>query len=314
MKTPLVVIIITSTFPIESFPEVSQMLSLIAWGAPILATIILSLLFFTDKNKNFSERFQELRRTLGKLLFDVLIISHLLLWIVPFHGLLIIFSIIFPQVINKDQRESWSLNYKPKSFFIASWLFLILIFALIPVASPDSPDLWEEPIIVDDPRVSFWPAASQNVWLLDRDLDSPVVVTILHQRIPATFCPWKVGTSTSWIVETLHIDEARLEETAIRLGLDPDNFRLEKLNSESNHNYRNSDGSIDISLTVSKRKIITDFPFENTVVGELITIYKGEWGGELWAITVTQMGSSSSHDPWAEEIILEWLEFRANSH
>lgn len=314
MKTPLVVKIIASTFRIESFPVVNQMLSLIAWGVPIFVTIIISLLFFTDKNKKIFERFHDLRKNLGKLLFDVLIISHVLLWVIPFNGLIILFGIIFPQLIDKEQRRNWALNYKNKTFFVASWLFLILICALIPVTSPGSPEIWEDPIIVDDSRVSFWPASSQNVWVLDRDLDSPVVVTILNQRMPGTFCPWKVGTSTSWIVETLHIDQARLEETAIRLGLDPDNFRLEKFDSESDHNYRNSDGSIDILLTVSKRKIITDFPFENTVVGELITVYQGEWGGELWAITVTQMGSSSSNDPWAEEIILEWLEFRANSN
>ncbi len=65
---------------------------------------------------------------------------------------------------------------------------------------------------------------------------------------------------------------------------------------------------------VSKRQIITDFPFENTVVGELITAYQVDWGGELWVITVTQIGNSNSNDPWAEEIILEWLEFRTNSN
>ena len=310
MKTPLIVIIITSPFPIELFPEVSQMLSFVAWGVPICLTLLIVFFIFTEKKKNFSERIQELRNKLGKLLFDVVIILHILLWVIPFHGILIVFGIIFPQLVNKEQRESWKSQRKPRSIFIAVWFLLILICALIPVSNPGSPTGWEEPIIVDDSRVSYWPASSQNVWLLDRDLDSPVVVTILHQRIPATFCPWKVGTSTSWLVETLHIDESRLEETAIRLGLDPDNFRLEKIDSEPNHNYRNSEGSIDITLSVSKRKIITDFPFENTVVGELITVYKVDWGGELWAITVTQMGTSSNNDPWAEEIILEWLEFK----
>ena len=310
MKTSLIVIILTSPFPIESFPEDSQMLNLIAWVVPICFTITITLLLFTERRGSISERLHELRIKLGKLLFDVLIISHLFLWVIPFHGLLIVFSIFFPQLANNEQRESWKSNYKPRSFFIGIWLYLILICALIPVTNPGSPDGWEDPIIVDDSRVFFWPASSQNVWLLDRDLDSPVVVTILHQRVPATFCPWKVGTTTSLIVEMLHIDKARLEETAIRLGLDPENFRLEKINSESEHNYRNSNGSIDITLTVSKRKIITDFPFENTVVGELITVYKADWGGELWAITITQIGSSSSNDPWAEEIILEWLEFK----
>tara|TARA_X000000368_G_scaffold417866_1_gene415530 strand:+ start:4716 stop:5657 length:942 start_codon:yes stop_codon:yes gene_type:complete len=313
MKTPLIVIIITSPFRIGLFPEDSQMLSLVAWGIPICLTLLIVFFIFTEKNKKFSERFEELRTSLGKLLFDVLIMLHILLWIIPFHGILILFGIIFPQLVNKEQREGWKSNRKSRSIFIVVWFVLILICALIPVSNPGSPNGWEEPIIVDDSRVSYWPASSQNVWLLDRDLDSPVVVTILHQRIPATFCPWKVGTSTSWIVETLHIDESRLEETAIRIGLDPDDFRLEKIDSEPNHNYRNSDGSIDITLSVSKRKIITDFPFENTVVGELITVYKVDWGGELWAITITQMGSSSSNDPWAEEIILEWLEFKSSS-
>ena len=210
--------------------------------------------------------------------------------------------------------QSWSLKYKPRSFFLGIWLVLILMSASIPVSNPDTPNEWDEPIIIDDERVSFWPASSQNVWLLDRNLDSPAVVTVLHQRVPATFCPWLVDYSTSFIVETLHIDEARLEETAIRLGLNPDDFRLEKINSESQHRYKNSDQSIDVSLVVSKRKIITDFPFENTVVGELITAYQVDWGGELRVITITQIGNSNSNDPWAEEIILEWLDSRVDSN
>ena len=286
------------------------MLSLVAWGVPIFFTIIITLLIFTEKNQKIIERIHELRNTIGKLLFDVLLISHLLLWVLPFHGLLVIFSIIFPQLVNSDQRNSWPSNLYPRSSFIAIWLFLILICALIPVTTPGSPNNWEEPIIINDERVSYWPASSQNVWLLDRDLDSPVIVTILHQRIPATFCPWSVGISTSLIVEIFHIDESRLEETAIRLGLDPEDFRLKKIQSESEHNYRNSNGSIDETLTTSKRQIITDFPFENTVVGELVTIYQVDWGGELWAITITRMGTSNTQDPWEEEIIIEWLEYR----
>jgi len=291
------------------------MLSLVAWIIPIFFTSILSFLLITDKKNNFKSRFDELREVLGKSLFDILLISHFLLWIVPLNGLLILFGFILPpQVINKKQRESWSLKYKPRSFFLGIWLVLILMSASIPVSNPDTPNEWDEPIIIDDERVSFWPASSQNVWLLDRNLDSPAVVTVLHQRVPATFCPWLVDYSTSFIVETLHIDEARLEETAIRLGLNPDDFRLEKINSESQHRYKNSDQSIDVSLVVSKRKIITDFPFENTVVGELITAYQVDWGGELRVITITQIGNSNSNDPWAEEIILEWLDLRVNSN
>ncbi|MAO69789.1 MAG: hypothetical protein CL983_01750 [Euryarchaeota archaeon] len=291
------------------------MLSLVAWIIPIFFTSILSFLLITDKKNNFKSRFDELREVLGKSLFDILLISHFLLWIVPLNGLLILFGFILPpQVINKKQRESWSLKYKPRSFFLGIWLVLILMSASIPVSNPDTPNEWDEPIIIDDERVSFWPASSQNVWLLDRNLDSPAVVTVLHQRVPATFCPWLVDYSTSFIVETLHIDEARLEETAIRLGLNPDDFRLEKINSESQHRYKNSDQSIDVSLVVSKRKIITDFPFENTVVGELITAYQVDWGGELRVITITQIGNSNSNDPWAEEIILEWLDSRVDSN
>ncbi|MAK04751.1 MAG: hypothetical protein CMA03_02545 [Euryarchaeota archaeon] len=292
-----------------------EMLGLLAWIIPIFFTFSLSLLFFTTKNKGFKSRINELRQKLGKLLFDILLISHFLLWLVPFHGLLILVGLILPsQILDKKQRNSWSLNSKPRTFFIGMWLVLILICALIPISTPGNPNEWEDPIIIDDQRVSFWPASSQNVWLLDRNLDSPAVVTVLHQRIPGTFCPWLADYSTSLFVETLHIDESRLEETAIRLGLDPDDFRLKKIDSESKHTYKNSEGTVDISLMVSKRQIITDFPFENTVVGELITAYQVDWGGELWVITVTQIGNSNSNDPWAEEIILEWLEFRTNSN
>ena len=216
------------------------MLSLVAWIIPIFFTLIVSFLLITDKKNTFKLRIKELREILGKPLFDILLISHFLLWVVPFNGLLILFGLILPsQVINKKQRESWSSNYKSRTFFLGIWLVLILMSASIPVSNPNTPNKWNEPIIIDDERVSIWPASSQNVWLLDRNLDSPAVVTVLHQRVPATFCPWLVDYSTSLIIETLHIDESRLEETAIRLGLNPDDFRLEKINSESQHTYKN---------------------------------------------------------------------------
>ncbi len=291
------------------------MLSLVAWIIPIFFSFLLTLLLFTHNNKGLKLRINELREILGKLLFDILLISHILLWVVPFNGLFIFISFILPsQVIDKKQRDSWSSKYKPRTFFLGLWLILILLCASIPISDPGTPNEWGDPIIVDDERVSFWPASSQNVWLLDRNLDSPAVVTVLHQRVPATFCPWLVDHSTSFIVETLHIDESRLEETAIRLGLNPDDFRLEKINSESKHTYKNSEETVNLSLVVSKRQIITDFPFENTVVGELITAYQVNWGGELQVITVTQIGNSNSNDPWAEEIILEWLELGVDSN
>ena len=291
------------------------MLSLVAWIIPIFFSFLLTLLLFTHKNKGLKLRINELREILGKLLFDTLLISHILLWVVPFNGLFIFISFILPsQVIDKKQRDSWSSKYKPRTFFLGLWLILILLCASIPISDPGTPNEWGDPIIVDDERVSFWPASSQNVWLLDRNLDSPAVVTVLHQRVPATFCPWLVDHSTSFIVETLHVDESRLEETAIRLGLNPDDFRLEKINSESKHTYKNSEETVNLSLVVSKRQIITDFPFENTVVGELITAYQVNWGGELQVITVTQIGNSNSNDPWAEEIILEWLELGVDSN
>jgi hypothetical protein len=260
-----------------------EMLSLVAWIIPIFFSFLLTLLLFTHNNKGLKLRINELREILGKLLFDILLISHILLWVVPFNGLFIFISFILPsQVIDKKQRDSWSSKYKPRTFFLGLWLILILLCASIPISDPGTPNEWGDPIIVDDERVSFWPASSQNVWLLDRNLDSPAVVTVLHQRVPATFCPWLVDHSTSFIVETLHIDESRLEETAIRLGLNPDDFRLEKINSESKHTYKNSEETVNLSLVVSKRQIITDFPFENTVVGELITAYQVNWG---WRIT-----------------------------
>ena len=290
------------------------MLGIIVWLIVLPTTFFLSLLIFTNKNSSFRNRYFELRNKLGKLFFDFFILLYLLIWIIPYNGLIIFIGIIFSHLFEKKYLDESKSSLSPKIFFTTSSFFLLIICAFIPVSVPESPIDWEDPIVYDDSRVNYWPASSQSVWLLDRDLDSPVVVTVLHQRVPGTICPWKVDMFTSWFVESLHIDEKRLEETALSLGLDPENFRLENVKSEGSHLYRNLDSTIEETLTVSKRKIITDFPFSDTVVGELITVYKADWGGELWAITITQVGSYGSIDPWAEEIILEWLEFRINSN
>lgn len=290
------------------------MLGILIWLIVLATSILFSILIYTDKNKSIINRFHELRILVGKLFFDFFIFLYFIIWIIPYQGLLIILGLCVFQFFDYKHKDYSNKTSRPRLVFISSWFLLLMICAFIPVSVPESPTIWEDPIVVEDSRVNFWPSSSQNVWLLDRDLDSPVVVTVLHQRIPGTFCPWKVGTFTSWYVESLHIDEKRLEETALRLGLDSDNFRLEKVESEKTHVYRNLDNTIEETLTVSKRKIVSDFPFPDTVIGDLITVYKVNWGGELWAITITQMGSSGNIDPWSEEIILEWLEFRVDSN
>ena len=72
------------------------MLSLVAWIIPIFFSFLLTLLLFTHNNKGLKLRINELREILGKLLFDILLISHILLWVVPFNGLFIFISFILP--------------------------------------------------------------------------------------------------------------------------------------------------------------------------------------------------------------------------
>ena len=82
------------------------MMSLLIWLGILVTTLVFSLLFFTDRTKKIKIRISDLRTLIGTLLFDLLIISHFLFWVIPYHGFLIIISLFTTQLGIKGQREN----------------------------------------------------------------------------------------------------------------------------------------------------------------------------------------------------------------
>lgn len=282
------------------------MYSLLVWGIPLAGALALAMLLAMRSQTGILS-LKTGRELVGPHLFDTLVKLHLFLWVMPFSGLLILPFLAVSQLIDSRARDSWRTEPRPKAAFVSVWLLILLACATLPFSSFEAPSEWGEPLVVDDTSTPFWPTTEQKVWLLDRDQSSPIVVTVMHKRLPATFSAWGTAEFSAWATEVFDMDESRLSETARQLGVDAEDFELIDIESEGHHRYRSADGAIDVDLSAARRNIVTDFPFDGTVVGELVTIYVPQWGGEMWVLTITRSSSSSEVDPWAESIMLEWL-------
>lgn len=282
------------------------MLSVVSWSIPLAIAIGYAMVQHQSASGD-PLSMQKGRAHIGSQLFDTIVVLHLALWLIPFNGALALIVLTASQLFDSEKRTEWKAEPRLKAGFVAIWLVCLLAAALIPASAVEAPEQWGVALIQADENAPRWPATEQQVWLLDRGQATPVIVTVMHQRLPLTYTAWGTAEFAAWATEALDIDESRLSETARQLGVKQEHFELRDIESEGKHRYRSAAGDIDMDLTASRRQVITNFPFDGTVVSDLVTIYVPEWGGEMWAITITRTPAASAVDPWAEDIMLEWL-------
>ena len=278
--------------------------ALLGWIIPFIVLImahwILGLNVGEDE-QNLSSALVNGISKIGKGFSKSIMIFHTLLWIAPISGLLWIVGFVTGSFARSEWRIKWKEHARPRSILVAVWLSSFLIVGFLPTSTPIGSPEWGDALSTENSEAPFWPSSEQYIWIVDSS-----VVAITHQTIPAHPCPIGTGEFISWVIETFELDEDRIKQIIEQLPqTPPDLFHLDTIPSEGNHRYKSVDGSIDVELVVSRRKVISEFPIDGIPVAEMITIYHPILGGEMQMLTVTQL--YGTEDPWAEDVVLDWL-------
>ena len=276
----------------------------LGWVIPFIVLVMGHWIIGLNTGKKEQDPYSAILNGISKIgngFSKSIMVFHTLLWIMPYSGAIWIIGFLSGTVIKKDWRIYWKKFAKPRSILIAIWLSSFLIVGFLPTSSPTGSPEWGDALSKENEDAPFWPSSEQYIWVVDSS-----VIAITHQNIPAHICPYGTGEYISWVIETFELDEYRVKQVVERLpSTSSDLFHLETVPSEGKHRYKSVDGTIDQELIVSRRNVVSDFPIEGIIVAEMITTYRPTWGGEMQMLTITQL--YGTEDPWAEEIVLEWL-------
>jgi len=206
-------------------------------------------------------------------------------------------------------------SQKIRTAMVSTAIASLLLSGFIPVSQPLGPSAWGEPLLSDNPNAPFYPNSEQLVWVLTQPELAAVSITTV--RTPWTANPFAGEMAIQFMIEVTGADKTRmhasiegLNERSSKVYINPDIFELVDIDSEDTHRYKR--GDIDQTMTVKRQQIVLDIELPLiTLKAEVLTVMEADWGGEAMLLTIIRPGLSEIHDVWAEDIVLEWLESRA---
>jgi hypothetical protein len=232
-----------------------------------------------------------------------LIGAQALLWVIPF-GIwgvfagFTIFSLAGATYV-AEQRTEWKQRAKPRALALALLLSIHLIAGYMPTSEPIGAQEWGQPLLTESENSPAWPASAQHTWLLN---DGTIVV-VTHMQVPGTLNPWFVGEAVNGFSEVSGAKEARFQESvALMEGwIGEDAFRLQPIHTGVRHDYNGQ------SLLYTHDEIVLDW-FGTRSSGEMITVFRPTWGGEVQMLSVIKAGSGPFvGNPGAQTYALDWL-------
>jgi hypothetical protein len=232
-----------------------------------------------------------------------LLVSLAFLWFIPLGiwTVLVVFLLysVISAVRSQQQRREWSQRSKSRVLAIVFILAIQLMAAFIPPNMPIGGEVWGKPISQEAIDPPPWPASEQYIWVL---WDGTIVVET-HVQVPGVLNPWFAETGVEGFAEVSGVKEARFQE-AVSLMDDwtgPNAFVLSPIHGGLSHDYGGQ------KLLFTHDDIMLDllgmFPS-----GEMITVWKPNWGGEMHLLTVIKMGPDPFlGNPGAQSYVEDWL-------
>lgn len=206
---------------------------------------------------------------------------------------------------NVDERAEWRIRWKPRALLSIGVVIGVLLTGFVGVSTPVGAAAWGPAQRTENPDAPAWTASSQHLWV---ELDGTVLV-VNHVRMPGVLNPMGAGTMALWTLEVTGMDELRLKQAIEELpgpSTQADYFSLETQSNGQTHDY----GGTELPYTIKHVKVDL---FGERTGAHMVTVAKGEWGGEVRLLTVIKPvvpGTEApfSHDPWASAEVIAWLE------
>ena len=231
-------------------------------------------------------------------------IGVVLLWIIPW-GLFVIAPLVLAtSIISPAARTEWN-DFRKRRIITSVVLLLVLnLSAFYPTAIPDAPDEWGKPIAVENPYAPSWPSSHQYTWYYQEE---QAVIGIVNTRTPHTFSSIGHTSSTLTLGVMLGMHEERLRQSIEIMNdrvplfsIDPESFTLNEVESESTHNYGNSE------LEIKRFEVKVD-GFDTPLASVLVVGFSSP-GGELTLLTISKSLLSNQDDVFEEKIVLQYLD------
>ncbi len=226
-----------------------------------------------------------------------------LLWLIPL-GIwsittaVIIFA-LYGLASSSQQRREWSQRLSPRLLAVSMILLIHLLAGFIPPSAPVGADAWGEPLTTESKDAPPFPASEQYIWVL---VDGTIVVET-HIHVLGTLNPWLADSGVNAVSKLFDTKEARFQD-AVSLMYEwtgPESFALEPIHGGVRHDY---DGE---NLLYTHDDIMLDL-FGMHSSGEMVTVFRPAWGGELHLLTVIKIGSDPFiGNPGAHSYVLDWL-------
>ena len=280
--------------------------TLFVWLLP-LPLITGAAWYFTRKHENGLKSITELLGMKWLTIFTILLFIGT--WLIPWGPIIPLLVVMV--ALQLIEFEDGSNKHR---VIIASLAIIgILLGGFIPSTVPLAPDSWGEPLLTENPNAAFYPHSEQHVWVLNEPELAAVSVTTA--RTPWALNPIGSESAIKMMITTTGADKARLHASIEALNdqtsvnINSDLFELVDIDSESTHHYKR--GDIDREMSVTRQQIVMDINLPLiTLKADVLTVFEVGWGGEATMLTVIRPGVGESHDVWAEDVVIEWLETR----
>ena len=241
----------------------------------------------------------------------------LLLWVVP-GGLLLVFpGMLALSVASPAARAAWSEHRNERALVIGVALLCLGASALLPVASPTSPEAWGQPLFTENPHAPVYPASHQYTWVTT----DVVVLQSLSLRLPHQQGVWGAEWSALTLASAFDLETSRMHQAIdliddeLPFQLDPNDVFLEAVPAP---------GTVDVRLTSTEVQTVAFRHFDikttaigldpsGTKVGEVVTASVASWGGELDMLIIVRPVAHPTLDDDArgEAWMRTWLQAQA---
>jgi len=241
----------------------------------------------------------------------------LLLWVVPSGLLLVLPGMLALSVASPAARAAWSEHRNERALVIGVALLCLGASALLPVASPTSPEAWGQPLFTENPHAPVYPASHQYTWVTT----DVVVLQSLSLRLPHQQGVWGAEWSALTLASAFDLETSRMHQAIdliddeLPFQLDPNDVFLEAVPAP---------GTVDVRLTSTEVQTVAFRHFDikttaigldpsGTKVGEVVTASVASWGGELDMLIIVRPVAHPTLDDDArgEAWMRTWLQAQA---
>jgi len=282
----------------------------------LMVAVLFSIVYFLKRNE--TEGKVEYRLAYGDKGLEMLIVSVVMLWVIPWGILVVLPLALLLSALSPAGRESWQEFGKIRTYAIISMIIILLVGGFAPTSPPKSPSEWGEPLFTENPNAPLYPSGQQYTWLIlptDGGLNVEIIQS-LSLRTPHQLGKFASASSTLTIADVFDMQQARMVQ-AIQLldeqivfDIDENEMLLSPVKDKKTHTYDTGGEKYELDIRLYELRSLTlSSDPQGIKVGEVFCAAESSWGGELDILVVVRpIGHTGlNSDRYAESLTVQWL-------